>query len=355
MGTQLTATASSIGLVVAGALAAATTAVADAAQSTCTPHITNWTSFEIPGVTEPGTGAQPVAINDYGEVAGTYRTSNQSSMQSLGFLRYPNGTIVTFDVPNSGGRTYVSGMNVQGQIIGEYVDGLLTRGFIRWAHGAFTSVDDPAPSQTDTSLNGINDWAVAVGSGSQGGFVRHADGSITNIAGSTGLLTINDQGVALGWTSTGYLLLKPDGTRVIWTAPQGTRDVQLRGLDIEGSVIFDANYLAFSGHSNVGFIRHPSGTFTWIFPSTPTYDEITLKSINNRGNVVGYEDNSSSGARQGFAQIWYGPRVLVNAPAAGRQGAIPTAINNYNVMTGSWIDNSSGLSHGFVATLDTCD
>ena len=360
---QRTAAGSSIALVVAVALAAATPAIVDA-QTTCTPHITNWTSFDIPGIPQPNPGAQPLAINDYGEVTGNYRSSSQSSMQGLAFSRYPNGTIVDITVPDSGGRTYVSGINNQGQIIGEYIGGSDSvvpnqgRGFIRWAHGALTIIDGPVPSPAYTGVTGINNWAVSVGTfpmdyngKTSEGFLRHADGSITTIGANTALLYINDQGVALGGTSAGFLLLKPDGTRVIWNPPLGTKYAQLVGLDIEGSVVFNASY---AGLDDVGFIRHPSGTFLPIWPSTPTYNSLKLRSINNLGTVVGYEYNTSSGAQAGFAQIWYGPRVLVNAPVAGQRGTTPTAINNHNVMTGYWED-SNYMGHGFVATLVTCN
>jgi len=201
-------------------------------------------------------------------------------------------------------------------------------------------------------LTSINDWGVAVGTwtaadGTPQGFVRHADGSITDIAASGGFANINDLGEASGVTSNfaSGLLLQLNGRRVIWAPPQGTINVNLAGLNIEGSV-------AFFGALPDGFVRHADGRLTTISPSAPTYNRIHLGSINNHGTVAGFENGL--GPVQGFAQFANGTRALVNAPVANQQYSQPTAINDRNVVTGSWLDTGA-LYHGFAATVVSCD
>lgn len=368
MAIQKAAACSSICLAVAAALAAATPAVVDA-QTTCTPHIANWKSFDVPGAADSGDagliGTQPVGINDYGEVAGTWA---DEFLVSHGFLRFANGVLVSFDPPDvgtahGGGGTRANGLNIQGQIVGSYRDAKsVEHGFIRWVGGSFTTVDDPAPSAAATGLGGINDWGVAVGAwstadGSMQGFVRHVDGSITNVAVSSplsSLNTINGWGEASGSSGTGTntsgLLRFANGTLVTYAPPQAVF-VDPTGINIHGitaGFYFNAQGLA------LGFLRYSRGDFTTVSPSAPPYNAVQLLSINDLGTVVG-DETSFSALSQGFARLADGTRVLVNAPVAGQQGTTPTAINNHNVITGNWLDVRNNVTHGFVATLVTCD
>lgn len=362
--TQRTAAGFSIALVVAAALAATAPATVDA-QTTCAPHITNWTSFDVPGAGGGLlAGTQPAAINDYDEIAGTYA---DEYLVHHGFLRFANGVIVSFDPPNvstthGGGGTSVAGLNIQGQIVGSYTDTkFVQHGFIRWVGGSFTTVDDPAPSAAATGLSSINDWGVAVGfwstadGGMTQGFVRHVDGSITNVAVSSPLSSfsaINGWGEAAGSSGTGTgssgLLRFANGTLVTYAPPQALF-VDATGINING--ITAGNYVSAQGLST-GFLRYSGGSFTTVSPSGPPYNEIRLTSINNLGTVVG-EATSYTAGPQGFARLANGTRVPVNAPGAHLQ-TTPASINDRGVLTGLWIDGQSNI-HGFVATLVSCN
>ena len=79
------------------------------------------TFFDGPG------GALPAAINALGEVTGI---CGGSDGLAHGFLREPNGQIITFVVPKSQG-TFPQSINFFGKITGYYFDGTTFHGFVR--------------------------------------------------------------------------------------------------------------------------------------------------------------------------------------------------------------------------------
>lgn len=70
-----------------------------------------FTIFDAPG---PGTVA--LGINANGETTGTYNPDN--GVERLGFLRKPNGTIASFQVPHANGGTVPVSVNASGVIAG---------------------------------------------------------------------------------------------------------------------------------------------------------------------------------------------------------------------------------------------
>ncbi len=72
-----------------------------------------FTTLTAPG----GFSTNPTAINDRGEVAGTY---DESSGVSHGFVD-DNGTFATLNVPGSIG-TFVTAINDRGEVAGWYID-----------------------------------------------------------------------------------------------------------------------------------------------------------------------------------------------------------------------------------------
>jgi len=71
---------------------------------------------------------KPIGINSAGEIAGYYI---DPSSQTHSFLREPDGTIVTFDVLGASGGTLANGINSAGQITGSYYDATGSHGFVR--------------------------------------------------------------------------------------------------------------------------------------------------------------------------------------------------------------------------------
>src|SRR5205809_799185 len=94
----------------------------------------------------------PQAINTIGQITGTFTFLSPSYADiTQGFLRESDGTIVTFDVPNSIGM-YVTGMNDAGDITGYYQDAIgLEHGFIR-----HSTTDTIPPVTTATVSPGPN-------------------------------------------------------------------------------------------------------------------------------------------------------------------------------------------------------
>ncbi len=120
---------------------------------------------------------QAQAINSTGQITGSYNAGNAS----VGFLRQPNGTIITFNPPGSSG-TIATAINSTGQITGSYYDGSVSHGFLRQPGGSIITFD-PAGS-SNTQAKGINSTCQIAGyylgaDSTYHGFLRQPDGSIT--------------------------------------------------------------------------------------------------------------------------------------------------------------------------------
>jgi hypothetical protein len=129
----------------------------------------------IPEIGIQNTQAQ--AINSIGQITGSYNAGNAS----VGFLRQPNGAIITFNPPGSIG-TAATAINSTGQITGSYYDGSSTHGFLRQPGGSIITFD-PAGS-SNTQAKGINSTGQITGyylgaDSTYHGFLRQPGGSIT--------------------------------------------------------------------------------------------------------------------------------------------------------------------------------
>jgi hypothetical protein len=148
-------------------------------------------TFDVPGAgTGAGQGTLSYAISETGAITGYYF---DSADVSHGFLRDSNGVITTFDVPGSGTAplqgTYGGGFTPSGTIMGNYVDAdNLSHGFLMDRNGAFTTFDAPdaghVPGVDDgTYPFGINANGAITGwyvddSDANHGFVRDKHGAI---------------------------------------------------------------------------------------------------------------------------------------------------------------------------------
>ncbi len=74
----------------------------------------NYTTFNVPG----GANVISAALNQSGEVAGTYTVGTTSTVP-YGYVMDTGGNITTFEVPDSV-ETFVSGINASGQVTGYY-------------------------------------------------------------------------------------------------------------------------------------------------------------------------------------------------------------------------------------------
>jgi len=131
------------------------------------------TTFDVPGAgtgSYQGTGCPGCALglNQWGAIAGTYIDAN--SVQH-GFVRSPNGETTTFDAPGAGTSIYQgtgcssdcpTSINDLGAIMGTYIDtNYVFHGYLRSPNGNIVTVD-PVGSVFTWSSD-LNDWGTITG------------------------------------------------------------------------------------------------------------------------------------------------------------------------------------------------
>jgi uncharacterized membrane protein len=116
------------------------------------------------------TNTFPQAINLRGQITGYY---GDATGVAHGFLRQPNGTIITFDPAGSIG-TQATALNVEGQVTGYYVtaDGIY-HGFLRRRNGNIETFDIPGTGNGGTFPRDINDLGQIVGYYQDSNFTLH--------------------------------------------------------------------------------------------------------------------------------------------------------------------------------------
>ncbi len=102
------------------------------------------TTFDAPGAgTGAGQGTYPLyttCLNPAGAIVGSYIDANNVYH---GFLRNPNGTIATIDVPGAQ-ATFPNSINLEGAISGQYIDAnSVNHGFVRNPDGKMNTFDVP--------------------------------------------------------------------------------------------------------------------------------------------------------------------------------------------------------------------
>jgi uncharacterized protein (TIGR03437 family) len=224
-----------------------------------------YTVFEMPGAV-PGT-TDAVAINNLGQVVGSYELSNTNQMLH-GFIRSADGRSYTsFDVPG-GQFTAPTGINDQGEIIGQQFSernpAVGAYGFLRSADGStYTTIS--VPGAHSTLVLAINNSGQTVGrysffSGSlltgdiSHGFLRDRDGTYVEfevpgyIEGSLPC-AINNKGQIL---SPSYLV-NPDRSSIWIEGPPTARPDSIN----DNGVIAGTNYVSPVNH---GYLAIPAGT-----------------------------------------------------------------------------------------------
>ena len=106
-------------------------------------------TFDVPGA-GPDKG-QCESINPAGTITGVYTTGVSPIFVAHGYVRARDGTITTIDVPGagtgSGQGTFTAstgGLNPAGAIVGGYLDASnVNHGFVRAPDGTFTTFDVP--------------------------------------------------------------------------------------------------------------------------------------------------------------------------------------------------------------------
>jgi hypothetical protein len=356
-----------------------------------TAHEPTIVTFDAPGAGQgpgttncylgcPGTVAQ--RVNSAGTATGYYI---DNAIVYHGFVRYPNGVIVTFDAPGAGTGAYLgtlaNSINSNGTVAGALADAnALLHGFLRSPDGHFTIFDAPGAG---TSANQgtwgsvINNMGAVAGyyvdaNNSYHGFVRYRDGRIesfdapgagtgpyqgTQCDGQNGL---NSEGAITGWYSDasgaahGYVR-SADGTITDFDNPdggtgpgQGTfgASINSQGKITGGSL--DSNLVYH------GFLRSPDGNMdTFEAPGSGNlpnlYQGTFGTGINAAGTIVAYSTDSMT-VSHGAIRERDGSFTVFDAPGAGNgigQGTTPSSINNGGVISGLSTD-ANNVNHGFL-------
>jgi hypothetical protein len=322
----------------------------------------------------PFCGTQPLANNDEGAIVGTYTDAN---VVPHGFLRTPRGEFISFDAPGAGlgakldEGTVAVAINDFGVVAGQFEDANITfHGFIRYPDGSFVTFDAPGagavPGQGQgtlaysLNLEGTTAGIYIDASGVQHGFVRSPFGKITgfdppgsiytfvceetclNAAGEITGTYVDAIGVQHGF------LREPDGTMTTFDAP-----ASLGGggasINEEGTI---TGYYADTDGMYRGFLRSRGGaisTFALTDPATGAVQNTGVFSINLFGAVTGIYFDASF-VFHGFSRSADGKIARFDAPGACTnctQGTRPSTNNAEGEVVG-WEADANNLLHGFL-------
>jgi len=296
-------------------------------------------SFDAPGAdltTGADHGTVAYAVNNWGAIAGQLQ---DSTGLYHGFIRYPNGSFVTFNPPcdgcgNNQGAGGTANINIEGEAAGFYLDAESNiHSFVRSPGGKITTFD--APNGTGTTIVCFETCLNASGettgwySDTKGthGFVRYANGNIETFDGPNSIAapnmstigaSINDQG-----DITGYYL----GADRVY-------------------------------HS---YIRKRDGTITTFDVTSVEHDEFEgtfAVSINALGAVTGIFSDETN-VNQGFERWPDGSITTFDVPQnniGSNQGTRPST-NNISGQVAGWYTDGNNLNHGFIwcPNEDSCE
>jgi hypothetical protein len=315
-------------------------------------------TFDAPGAAH---GTVPVAINADGTITGYYVDASDAPH---GFLRAPNGDIVTFDVPDHAGTT-PRGLNDEGTVVGTYtLKDSTTAAFLMAPDGKFTRFHFDRNLTIPAAINSSNDVAGYFGDFVNGtpGFVRHSDGTKErfNPGGDPSNLTytccINGSGEVAGsvliYGGESGFVRTADGTITTFYVADGEGPISTESKGLTAAGAITGNYWFSSNRRGKnlfhGFVRAPDGAIS-TFDLTGGKGNTFPCCINDVGNIVGYVNQDwRSPLARGFRRSPDGTYITFKVPG-GVQGTVPLSMNTSSVVTGYYIDSAS-IAHGFVGT-----
>jgi hypothetical protein len=314
----------------------------------------NVATFDVPN----STYTHPVSINQAGQITGDFVDANG---QQHSFVRERDGTLTTFDVPDSNDgqfqwhtyATLATSINAAGRIAGYYYldtvppNGIRWHGFVRDRNGTFTTF-----AITDFVLTtAINPAGEIIGSFDSGkpsprsAFLRAPDGSITEFEAPNATYTyataINQAGLIVGQyyyyadaTAHGFLRAR-DGTFITFDVSNSTFPT---AIDPKGQT---SGFYADGSYFYHGFLRGKDGTVA-TFDVTDSTNTLPA-AMNAVGQIAGvYLDASYH--HHAFLREKDGTFVTFDVPNATE--TYPTSMNAAGRITG-WYSDASGV-HGFV-------
>ena len=267
-----------------------------------TISLQNIVTIDVPGARR----TVPKAINSNGDIAGYFQESNNS----FSGFRYSRaaGTFTTFRIPGAG-DVVPGGITDSGVIAGVFGTSVPDNHFfLRFPNGTDLTFDYPSPGYLSTlaSINNIGEIAGSFAPPGQDflGFIRSADGNAFTtfrIAGApeTEVYGINDVGQVVGryqptpGTSIGFIRNK-EGTFITVVPPDSSVPMPiifLAGINNSGEAVGTSN-------SGRGFLRTPEGFF--YFLEVPGYSGTSPAAISDKGEVVGTYYDANNDQRHGF-------------------------------------------------------
>ena len=343
-----------------------------------------YVQFDVPGAVtskpancQVSCGTNPVAINRYGVIAGTYLDPGGIYH---GFLRSALGVFTTVDYPGSTpGSTTVLAFNNAGTMLGYFQAGSGPQQyFLRDSSGNFTALttypDIVFSDNTTAPCNGVpaalNDNGTILGSCSAGAnlqsgfetayqiFTRTADGKFTTNVNYTDAYlptAINDAGTITG-TDTYFQGGDPGYYITGFFYPQGgsitdfyTPDSYSYPSAINASGVIAGEIVASSeGFQTIyaGFVRAVDGTVTIFKAADYDHTGMTVASVNASGEIAGSWYGADYLGCSGYLRDPQGNITLVEVVGAS---TMINSLNDWGVTTGNY-SYADGLLHGFVRT-----
>lgn len=262
-----------------------------------TPYGFIWNNGAFTKISFPGSnGTVATAINNSGQIVGTYTTVSLTPQKSNGFI-YNGSTFTTLNIPGAV-LTQPKGINTSGQVVG-YYQSPSEHGFLQ-SGGTFTTFDYPGATYTD--FLSINDSGTITGVAGIGGsavcFVYSA-GVFTTINTSAypnyfcNSAAINNSGqiaLTLQTKSTGLSpLLGLIGTNGVFTAISvpGSTFGTAAGLNNLGDVVGSKSENGYF-YGYAAFVSANGATLTSVAPNGATVggSAFTL-TVNGSGFVSG--------------------------------------------------------------------
>jgi len=295
---------------------------------------------------EPGAlYMNPSGMNDEGSVVGDYTDATGNR----GFLRTPDGTVVSIDEPHTQCGTSVVGITQEGEIVGYGGDSnCLLYGFVRAPDGTFSTFTVPGAILTQvsaTNSKGVIVGEYSVDGQSSAAYVRALDGTFQSFtvrgATETWPMGINKKGMVAGEfvdknnVFHGFIrdargkITKFDAPDAGATIPSAINDAGI----ICGSFLKEG--------VNYSFRRHLDGTFETI--SLP--GNTAAFAINNDGTATGYSTNN--GLPLGF--IWKSDGTVKTFEPKNSWGVRPYAIDRKGNISGA-IENKDQTYPAFLRT-----
>jgi hypothetical protein len=295
---------------------------------------------------------EPEGINDAGEITGYYLPTlpvGFASPEPHAFLRYPNGRIVTFSPPCDGifacGESQPVGINAFGEVVGTYPygRGVSAAIFTRSRDGSFTNFNVGTDIDEDIFATAINAEGTYVG-------ILYSTQPFDPVLPVTSV-AVDARGYVVGSASISQ---SPD-SYVPYDAYEATI---LEGINNGGTMVgwfVGCNNNCATGYTQAGFLESPDGIYTMFNPpgtivnsprsgfslrGIPSFlpDAVSLAaphrlSINTPGSVTGsYTD--TTGAQHGFVRNPYGTITSFDPPRGVQTTA--TSINDSEVITGTY-------------------